>query len=148
MTTPSHNSHKWTDKEKQVNCKICLLADNMKDCQKCPFFVLGNHPYMGFTVTKSNTVSTIQKKEGDKMDELTRSKIVAALILYDGKQAKKKGYNPHALPLYLQALDNFEDDLKTMSLRETIVTNYNGRLADAILKALNLESYTKEDARK
>ena len=39
MTTPSHNLHKWTDHEKQVNCNICLLADGMKNCKACPFYI-------------------------------------------------------------------------------------------------------------
>ena len=82
------------------------------------------------------------------MDELTRMKIVTVLINYDGKESKKKYYNRHALPLMLQALDNFEDDLKSgLTLRQTIVANYNGRLCAAILKALNLGEYTREDAR-
>lgn len=31
-------SHKWTPEEKQINCKICLLAENMRDCRSCPFY--------------------------------------------------------------------------------------------------------------
>lgn len=44
-------SHKWTQEEKQINCKICLLAENMRDCKSCPFYT-----------TKNNTVSLMKGK--------------------------------------------------------------------------------------
>ena len=41
---PIEVKHKWMEQEKQVNCKICLLASNMKDCKNCPFY--GPHTQM------------------------------------------------------------------------------------------------------
>lgn len=33
----------WTPEEKQTNCKICLLAENMRDCKSCPFYTPKNN---------------------------------------------------------------------------------------------------------
>lgn len=38
--TPLVVKHMWTEHEKQINCKICLLATNLKDCKNCPFYGL------------------------------------------------------------------------------------------------------------
>lgn len=46
--------HQWTEHEKQVNCNICLLATNLKDCQKCPFF---NAQTKTDTMSKLSSVS-------------------------------------------------------------------------------------------
>jgi hypothetical protein len=42
----------------------------------------------------------------------TKQRIVAALTEYDRKQSTRRGYNPHALALYLEALDSAETEVQ------------------------------------
>lgn len=37
-----------------------------------------------------------------------KDKLISLLTQYSAKQRGKRGYNPHALPLYMQAADAFE----------------------------------------
>ena len=63
----------------------------------------------------SSTQSTLETLD------YIRTKIVSALTKYDKRQYKaslknpNRYHNPHALPLYLQALDRWESDPKTIS---------------------------------
>ena len=82
------------------------------------------------------------------MDKKDRCILVNAIGTFDRKQSTKKGYNRFALPIMLQAVNNVEEDIKNGDeLRRAIVSNFSGRLCAAILKALNLGEYTKEDAK-
>ncbi len=77
-----------------------------------------------------------------------KDKLSIALINYDGKQSKKRGYNCHALPIYLQRLDEVIEDIQNgASVRSAIVAGYSGRLAAALLKAAGESEYTEKDAR-
>ena len=64
-------------------------------------------------------------------------KLSHAVTEYDRKQQGKRGYNVYALSHYLGAVNDVEDAVKSgKSLRSALVSNFNGRLLDACLKAV------------
>lgn len=68
---------------------------------------------------------------------MERNKLSSALIQYDEKQRKKKGYNRNAIALYLQALDRAVDDVAAgESVRRALCLNFTGRLLDVLLKSI------------
>jgi len=71
-----------------------------------------------------------------------------AVTAYDKAQKKRPGYNPYALGHYAKGLTNIGRHVEAgHSLRDAIITEFNGRLADRLLKAVGLELMTKEEAR-
>jgi len=73
-----------------------------------------------------------------------------AVTAYDKAQKKKKrpGYNGYALGLYAKGLKNIVRHCDAgHPLRDAIITEFNGRLADRLLKAVGLEPLTNIEAR-
>jgi hypothetical protein len=83
------------------------------------------------------------------MNPETHFKLINALTQYDIKQSTKAGYNRYALPQYYIALGNVEQDMNDngMTLRQAILTNFVGRLADVCLKSVGEVKATKEELR-
>ena len=62
-----------------------------------------------------------------------------AVTEYDRKQAGKRCWNPHALPLYLEAVERAVALVRAgKDVRSAIVANFNDRLLDRCLKAAGL----------
>lgn len=77
----------------------------------------------------------------------TRDKLIHIATQYDIKESNKKYYNRYALAQYFKAIDGVVEDVeKGMDTRKAICASFNGRLCAAMLKALGLPEYTKQDA--
>ena len=77
-----------------------------------------------------------------------RDILISALLAYDRRQATRAGYNRHAIALYLERLDDVMGDIQRGApIRDAIVAGFNGRLAQALLKATGQTAYTETDAR-
>lgn len=80
------------------------------------------------------------------MNELQRTKLVAALLKYDAKQQTKKGYNIYACSHYMNAVTNVRELCDSgLSLRLALVKSFNGRLLDVCLKALGEATSTRDE---
>ena len=67
----------------------------------------------------------------------TRTKLIFAAIEYDRRQEARPGYNPHALPQYMWAVDNIMEYVgEGTPIRQAIVWCATGRLATALLRAV------------
>lgn len=78
--------------------------------------------------------------------ERMRFTLSHAVTQYDRKQSTRKGYNPYALPQYLMAVDRVHNAVNCGSTRrDALVENFNGRLLDVCLKALNMEPSTRDE---
>ncbi len=74
-------------------------------------------------------------------------RLIHALIAYDEKQSTKRGYNPHALPLYFEALENAENDAAILNsdtpfawsarMEVALKKFFCDRVLAVVLKALN-----------
>jgi hypothetical protein len=68
-----------------------------------------------------------------------------AVTRYDRRREGKRGYNPHALPLYLRAADDTHEDIKKgHSVADAVNNNFNGPLANHIHKMLNTGGKARE----
>lgn len=76
-------------------------------------------------------------------DALTR-----ALLHYDVRQEKRRGYNRYALGQYLQAAAELEADVaRGADLRATLLEYFSGSLLRFVLKALDLAPLTPTEER-
>jgi hypothetical protein len=74
------------------------------------------------------------------MDPHVRLKLETALIAHDRRQAKGKHHNPHALAIYLRALQEAtEATSHGHSLARALHDHFNGRLLSALERAAGLE---------
>jgi hypothetical protein len=74
------------------------------------------------------------------------AKLVMAVSAYDRRQAAKPGYNRYALPQYMGAVQQVEEELEAGTpLRQAIVKNFCGRLLDACLRAVGEPISTREE---
>lgn len=78
---------------------------------------------------------------------LIDAKIREAIHAYDAKEHdkhianRKHHYNYHALPLYLAQADNVILDIQLGApVRAAIIAGFNGRLCDAILRNLKIQT--------
>lgn len=77
-----------------------------------------------------------------------RQTLVHAVTAFDRKQSTKRGYNIYALGQYLIRVDEVCADIdKGAETRAAIVAGFNGRLADACLRALNLPITSEDECR-
>lgn len=77
----------------------------------------------------------------------TKDKLISALTQYDAKQKNKKDYNIYALGIYFQRAEEIAADIEAgADPRAAIVAGLSGRLADFVLRKLNLPITTKEEA--
>ncbi len=81
-----------------------------------------------------------------------RETLVSALTQYDAKQfartkgSRAKGYNPYALAIYFERLDDVCADIEHgADIRKAICAGLVGPTASACLRALGLPAWTKED---
>jgi hypothetical protein len=82
------------------------------------------------------------------MDTHLHFKLVHAVTEYDRKQSTRRGYNIWALPQYLGACEAAEADIAAgKPLRKAIVSNFCGRLLDAVLKAVGESKATDLEQR-
>jgi hypothetical protein len=71
-----------------------------------------------------------------------------AVTQYDRKQYTRRGYNMYALAQYLEAVDRVYNAVNCgTTRRDALVDNFNGRLLDVCLKALNMDKSTDEEQR-
>lgn len=77
------------------------------------------------------------------MENEIRVKLVSALTEYDRKQSTKRGYNPHALALYFQALDDAMDQYRHGATIESALRySFNDRVLTVCLKVLKQDRHT------
>ena len=81
------------------------------------------------------------------MNELQRIKLLSAVTEYDRKQSTKKFYNIYALAQYLMAVDRARDAMADdgLTLRDALISAFNGRLLDVCLKAVGEPTSTKAE---
>lgn len=74
--------------------------------------------------------------------------ILTALTEYDRRQSRLKYYNIYALPQYLGGWQSARAKWEAgASLRTALVQSFNGRLLDAVLKAVNMPTSTDQEQR-
>lgn len=72
--------------------------------------------------------------------------LIHAATAYDRKEEKKLGYNHYALAQYLMRIDDVEADIAAgTSTRAALLAAFNGRLLDAMLKAVGEPKFTREE---
>jgi hypothetical protein len=83
---------------------------------------------------------------GKKVEMGLHEKLVHAVVAHDQKQMVKRGYNMYAMPQYLEALKDVEEQVgKGKSIREALLDNFNDRLLDRLLKAVGEPKATLEE---
>jgi hypothetical protein len=66
-----------------------------------------------------------------------KQKLVNALTDYDRRQSTRRGYNPHALALYFEALDDVMVAVEQgVDIRKALADSFNDRVLDACLRAI------------
>lgn len=76
-----------------------------------------------------------------------KAKLVHALTDYDSKQSKKRGYNPHALGIYFQRIDEVCTDVENGQLaRAALLNGFSDRLLDVCLVAIGEPKFTADEA--
>ena len=85
----------------------------------------------------------------ENINQATRhARLVMAVTEYDRKQAKRKGYNRYALPQYLAAIRDAEQQRKRNEpIREALVYHFSGRLLDALLASIGEPKATLQEHR-
>lgn len=69
----------------------------------------------------------------------TKDKLIHAVTEYDRKESKKRSYNRHAIGIYFQRVDEVCADIERgADTRKAIMAGFDGRLADACLRAVGL----------
>ncbi len=75
-------------------------------------------------------------------------RIVNAVTTFDRKQARKRGYNPHALGHYIRAAHQVDEAIAAgIAPREAIKANFIGRLLDCVLRACDMETASVSEHR-
>lgn len=76
-----------------------------------------------------------------------KDKLIHAVTQYDRKQSTKRGYNPHALGIYFEWIDEVCADIERGApIRESVMAGFNDRLLDVCLRALGLPACTEKEA--
>jgi hypothetical protein len=77
-----------------------------------------------------------------------QEKLVHALTAYDRKQSTKRGYNPNALGIYFQRIDDVIADIdRGADPRAAIVAGFTGRVQDAALRGAGLALGSDQEVR-
>ena len=72
--------------------------------------------------------------------KLLRHTLVHAVTRYDAKQSRKRGWNPYALPQYLERVEAIVEDVEAgADPAAAIQAGFLGTLATACLKAAKLK---------
>ena len=80
--------------------------------------------------------------------EQIRARLVHGATEYDRKQSAKRGWNPYALGIYLQRIDDIMVDIERgADPRSAIVAGFTDRLLDVMLKACGFEKGTVAECR-
>lgn len=83
-------------------------------------------------------------RKGD--DVSIKDKLISALTQYDQRQSTRKFYNPHALGIYFERVDDVMRDIERGATpRQALLAGFNDRLLDVCLKAIGEKPFTKEE---
>jgi len=75
-----------------------------------------------------------------------RERLISAVTAYDARQAKGKYWNPHALPIYFERVDDVMADIaKGATLRAALCAGFSDRLLDHCLKAMGEKPFTRDE---
>lgn len=76
----------------------------------------------------------------------TKDSMIHAVTEYDRQQSKRQGYNPHALAIYFQRIDEVCSDIERgADMRAAILAGFDGTLRDRILKSVSLPTTKERD---
>jgi hypothetical protein len=76
-------------------------------------------------------------------------KMIHAVTDYDRKESTKRGYNIYALAMYIGRVHDVEADMeKGLPIRVALLRAFNGRLLDAVLKAVGEPKFTRDEMQK
>ena len=82
------------------------------------------------------------------VDAKVRLKLDTAIIKYDERQKRGKYYNPYAFAQYCGALQRVERYVDNgADLRLALLNCFQGRLVDALLRAVELPVTTKDECK-
>lgn len=75
-----------------------------------------------------------------------KSTLIHAVTEFDRKSSTKRGYNPYALGIYMQRVDEVCADIERgASPRKALCAGFNDRLLDHCLKAIGEKPFTREE---
>ena len=75
-----------------------------------------------------------------------REKLISAVTAWDRRQSKGRFYNPHALGIMFQAVDDVCADIERgADPRNAIMAAFNDRLLDHVLRSVGLPTATTEE---
>ncbi len=76
------------------------------------------------------------------------ARLLDAVTAYDRRAATTKAYNRFALAHYARGLTNVRRHVQDgATVRDAIITEFVGRLADRLLRAVGCDLMTKDEAR-
>ena len=66
-----------------------------------------------------------------------KDQLLSAATAYDRRQSTRRGYNPHALGIYFERIDEVCADVQRgASVRRALCAGFSDRLLDHLLKAV------------
>lgn len=75
-----------------------------------------------------------------KSEEI-KNKLIAAATEYARKQAKKKGYNPYALGIYLNRIEEIISDIENgAGVQDALGAGFSGTLLNHLAKAVQVSA--------
>lgn len=81
--------------------------------------------------------------------EQIKRKLIHALTQYDCKQSLNVHYNPYALGIYFQRVDEVCNDIENgKSPREALLAGFSDRVLSVCLKSIGEKPFTKEEKEK
>lgn len=79
-------------------------------------------------------------------NETIRLKLISAATTYDRKQSKKKFYNPYALGIYFETIDEIMKDIENgFSVRQALIRRLCDRFLSHMLKSMGEKDFTREE---
>lgn len=75
-----------------------------------------------------------------------KDKLISAATAFDAKQSRKRFYNPCALGIYFERIDEVCADIERgADPRSAIMAGFSDRLLTAMLKAAGLPDFTRDE---
>jgi hypothetical protein len=72
--------------------------------------------------------------------------LISAATKYDQKQMRGNRWNPNALRIYLERLEDIEKDVASgATLRDALCAGFTGSLLNAMLRAVNLQKPSDDE---
>ncbi len=93
---------------------------------------------------------TQSEKNSKAVCDALHSRMAHIVTTYDIKESTKRGYNRYAIAMYLGAVQEVCAELEAnpnLETRKVIISHFNGRLCDAILRGLAFNPQTKDELR-